>query len=56
MSILPEYIGKESFFGGNTPLPEGAGYAIVLGFGAFFSVFTTVVVYLDKVYNGTKQT
>jgi len=54
--ILPEYIGKESFFGGNTPLPEGAGYAIVLGFGAFFSVFTTVVVYLDKVYNGTKQT
>jgi len=54
--MLSEYIGKASFFGANTPLPEGAGYAIVLGFGAFFSVFTTVVVYLDKVYNGTKQT
>jgi len=54
--VLAEYIGKESFFGNDTPLPLGAGYAIVLGFGAFFSVFTTVIVYLDKVYNGTKQT
>jgi len=54
--MLPEYQGKESFFGSDTPLPQGAGYAIVLGFGAFFSVFTTVIVYLDKVYNGTKQT
>jgi len=54
--MLQEYLGKESFFGGNTPLPQGAGYAIVLGFGAFFSIFTTVMVYLDKTYNGTKQT
>jgi len=54
--MLAEYIGKESFFGNDTPLPLGAGYAIVLGFGAFFSVFTTVIVYLDKVYNGTQQT
>jgi len=54
--MLAEYFGKESFFGDSTPLPQGVGYAIVLGFGAFFSVFTTVIVYLDKVYNGTIQT
>lgn len=48
-----EYVGKESFFGGTPPLPEAAGYAIVLGFGAFFSLFTTVMVYMDKLANGT---
>jgi len=53
MAMPAEYIGKESFFGGSPPLPEAAGYAIVLGFGAFFSVFTTIMVYLDKVANGT---
>jgi len=54
--LLPEYIYKESFFGQDTPLPEAAGYAIVLGFGVFFSVFTTAMVYLDKTYNGTEIT
>jgi SSS family transporter len=48
-----EYVGKESFFGGSPPLPEAAGYAIVLGFGAFFSLFTTIMVYMDKLANGT---
>jgi SSS family transporter len=51
-----QYHGKESFFGTDTPLPEGAGYAIVLGFGAFFSLFTTGLVFLDKWANGTKDT
>jgi SSS family transporter len=51
-----QYHGKESFFGTDTPLPEGAGYAIVLGFGAFFSLFTTALVCLDKWANGTKDT
>jgi len=50
------YAGKESFFGANTPLELWTGYAIVLGFGAFFSVFTTGLVYADKYYNGTEQT
>ncbi|CAE7893046.1 DUR3, partial [Symbiodinium necroappetens] len=44
------------FFGDNTPLPIESGYAIVLGFGAFFSVLTTVLVYLDKYANGTEHT
>lgn len=54
--MLSEYVGKSSFFGTDPPLPEWSGYAIVLGFGAFFSVFTTLLVYLDKVYNKTTHT
>eukprot|EP00747_Dinoflagellata_sp_TGD_P160771 gnl/TRDRNA2_/TRDRNA2_178016_c0_seq1.p1 gnl/TRDRNA2_/TRDRNA2_178016_c0~~gnl/TRDRNA2_/TRDRNA2_178016_c0_seq1.p1 ORF type:complete len:691 (+),score=103.58 gnl/TRDRNA2_/TRDRNA2_178016_c0_seq1:94-2166(+) len=51
-----EYRGHQSFFGTEPPLPQGAGYAIVLGFGAFFSVFTTALVYIDKAVNGTQHT
>jgi SSS family transporter len=54
--MLPEYQGRTSFFGTDPPLPLAAGYGIVLGFGAFFSVFTTVLVFLDKKYNKTEQT
>eukprot|EP00437_Effrenium_voratum_P040403 CAMPEP_0181479982 /NCGR_PEP_ID=MMETSP1110-20121109/43565_1 /TAXON_ID=174948 /ORGANISM="Symbiodinium sp., Strain CCMP421" /LENGTH=669 /DNA_ID=CAMNT_0023605437 /DNA_START=4 /DNA_END=2013 /DNA_ORIENTATION=- len=54
--MAPEYVGKTSFFGSNTPLPLESGYAIVLGFGAFFSVLTTVLVYLDKYANNTEHT
>ena len=43
-----DYIGKTSFFENNTPLPKESGYAILVGFGAFFSAVTTVLVYLDK--------
>jgi len=50
------YWGKESFFGTETPLPEGAGYAILLGFGAFLSLFTTLLEYLDKWANNTRET
>eukprot|EP00959_Pyramimonas_sp_CCMP1952_P470518 9496780-Pyramimonas_sp.AAC.1 len=53
MEMPAEYVGKDSFFGGTPPLPQAAGYAIVLGFGAFFSVLTTIMVYLDKTANGT---
>jgi len=51
-----EYAGQASFFGDTTPLPEWSGFAIVLGFGAFFSVFTTALVYIDKVVNKTEHT
>lgn len=33
-----------SFFNGEAPLSPGIGYAICLGFGAAFSVFTTLLV------------
>ena len=45
-----------SFFAGMPPLSEGAGYAVVVGFGAFFSIFTTILVFLDYRFGGTKQT
>ena len=35
---------EHSFFGGVPILPESAGYGIVLGFGIFFSIFTTTLV------------
>jgi len=53
--MLPEYVGSKSFFGDSTPLPLGSGYGIVLGFGAFFSLFTTLLVFLDKKYNNTEH-
>jgi SSS family transporter len=53
---LAQYRGDESFFGGDAPLPLSAGYAIVLGFGAFFMLFTTLLVWIDQKYNKTKIT
>jgi SSS family transporter len=59
MSITPplaEYKGDKSFFGGTPPLSLETGYFLVLGFGVFFSVFTTVLVYLDQKFGGTTIT
>jgi hypothetical protein len=33
-----------SFFGGKPVLSEAVGYAVVLGFGAFFALFTSFLV------------
>jgi hypothetical protein len=33
-----------SFFGGKPLLGQGVGYAVVLGFGAFFAFFTSFLV------------
>mmetsp|Transcript_33576 Transcript_33576/g.85923 ORF Transcript_33576/g.85923 Transcript_33576/m.85923 type:complete len:695 (+) Transcript_33576:42-2126(+) len=54
--MAEQYMHETSFFGGEPPLSQGMGYGIVLGFGAFFSVFTTALVILDRRYNGTEQT
>jgi len=48
------YETKESFFEGASPLPQSVGYAVVLGFGAAFSIFTTILVYLEKYFTGSK--
>ena len=48
----PEYFTKDSYFGGSPPLSEAVGYLVVIGFGALFSVFTTIVVFLDKKFAG----
>merc|ERR1712216_1037908 len=50
---MGEYMGQTSFFGTDPPLPLAAGYGIVLGFGIGFSLITTLLVYLDKRFNGT---
>lgn len=60
MADLPEnlppfydtYKGQESYFGGESPLSLTIGYLVVIGFGAVFSVFTTMLVYFDKVFAG----
>lgn len=52
---LEAFAGQDSFFGGNPPLSEGIGYLVVLGFGAFFSVFTTVLVYMNKYFRKTEM-
>jgi hypothetical protein len=54
MNQPEEYAGQDSFFGGEAPLSEGVGYLVVLGFGAIFSIFTTALVYLEKVFSGGK--
>ena len=49
---IPPLTGQDSFFGGEPPLPESVGYAVVLGFGAVFSLFTTALVYLESYFSG----
>mmetsp|Transcript_14031 Transcript_14031/g.16540 ORF Transcript_14031/g.16540 Transcript_14031/m.16540 type:complete len:691 (-) Transcript_14031:399-2471(-) len=48
-----KYDGQESFFLNSTPLSEGVGYAVVLGFGLLFSGITTILVILNR-YFGDK--
>jgi urea-proton symporter len=43
-----KYKGQESYFGGEPPLSQAIGYLVVLGFGVFFSIMTTCVVFLNK--------
>lgn len=35
---------RTSFFGDYTPLGQGVGYGLVVGFGVFFGVITTLLV------------
>ena len=37
-------------------MPQGAGYAIEIGFGLFFSVVTVALTYLEGKFAGTKLT
>uniref|UniRef100_A0ACD5U4C8 Uncharacterized protein n=1 Tax=Avena sativa TaxID=4498 RepID=A0ACD5U4C8_AVESA len=45
----------ESFFGGKPVLAQAVGYAVVIGFGAFFALFTSFLVWLEKRYVGGSQ-
>ena len=48
-----QYEESESFFGTNPPLPEGVGWAVVIGFGALFSVITTIIVMISQKFGST---
>ncbi len=50
------YCGMTSFFGGTPALGQGVGYGVVIGFGVFFSLFTTLLVWLDAKFVGTVYT
>ena len=51
-AVNPEYQGMSTYFGGEPPLSTAIGYIIVLGFGVFCSIFTTIVVWLNKSFSG----
>ncbi|KAL9274076.1 Urea-proton symporter DUR3-like protein [Drosera capensis] len=51
-----ECVRQSSFFQGQAVLNQGVGYSVILGFGAFFAVFTSFLVWLEKRYVGSRHT
>lgn len=52
---IHQYDNQTSFFDPSTPvLPQSAGWAVIVGFGAFFAVFTLVLVWFDIKFAGHK--
>ncbi|KAL8141732.1 hypothetical protein V2J09_014764 [Rumex salicifolius] len=51
-----ECVRQSSYFNGEPVLNQGVGYAVILGFGAFFAVFTSFLVWLEKRYVGSRHT
>lgn len=49
-------VRQSSFFEGKSVLNQGVGYAVILGFGAFFAFFTSFLVWLEKRYVGSRHT
>ncbi|KAG9452842.1 hypothetical protein H6P81_005746 [Aristolochia fimbriata] len=49
-------VRQSSFFLGKHVLNQGVGYSVILGFGAFFAVFTSFLVWLEKRYVGSRHT
>ncbi|KAF6139584.1 hypothetical protein GIB67_033588 [Kingdonia uniflora] len=49
-------VRQSSFFEGKAILSQGVGYSVILGFGAFFAVFTSFLVWLEKRYVGSQHT
>ncbi|GLU05278.1 hypothetical protein SLE2022_223870 [Rubroshorea leprosula] len=49
-------VRQSSFFEGKPVLNQGVGYSVILGFGTFFAVFTSFLVWLEKRYVGSRHT
>ncbi|XP_015575080.1 urea-proton symporter DUR3 [Ricinus communis] len=47
---------QSSFFQGKPVLNQAVGYSVILGFGVFFAVFTSFLVWLEKRYVGSRHT
>ncbi|ONK55754.1 uncharacterized protein A4U43_C10F650 [Asparagus officinalis] len=56
VSASGECTRQSSFFQGEAVLSQGVGYSVVLGFGAFFAVFTSLLVWLERRYVGSRHT
>jgi SSS family transporter len=51
---ITQYDNNTSFFGGRPVMSQAYGYGIVVGFGIFFSLFTSLIVFLDYRFGGTR--
>jgi hypothetical protein len=51
-----KYQNSDSFFGDDAPLPEAVGWLVVVGFGALFSVITTLIVMANKYFGEKGET
>ncbi|KAM7263624.1 hypothetical protein ACFE04_001307 [Oxalis oulophora] len=49
-------VRQTSFFEGKAVLNQSVAYSVILGFGAFFAIFTSFLVWLEKRYVGSKHT
>ncbi|GLC42949.1 hypothetical protein PLESTF_001942000 [Pleodorina starrii] len=50
---FPQYLGACSFFGsGDSALPQGLGWFILLGLGALFALIPTFLVWFDRKFGG----
>ncbi|CAN6486959.1 unnamed protein product [Victoria cruziana] len=56
LSGAGECVRQRSFFQGKAVLNQGVGYSVILGFGAFFAVFTSFLVWLERRYVGSRHT
>ncbi|XP_078446066.1 urea-proton symporter DEGRADATION OF UREA 3 (DUR3) [Wolffia australiana] len=56
LSPTGECMRDTSFFKDKAVLSQGVGYGVILGFGAFFAVFTSFLVWIEKRYVGSKHT
>ncbi|KAL3698886.1 hypothetical protein R1sor_012962 [Riccia sorocarpa] len=52
---LHQFDNKSSFFSGDFILSKGVGYAVVVGYGAFFVIVTGFLSFLDHRYGGVKD-
>ena len=51
-----DYANRTSFFEDDTPLPSWVGWLVVIGFGALFSIITTILVFIGRKFGGDAAT